>query len=259
MQLVFLFTLLVSSQLWASGSFGVRGGGNTCVEHFISYGKIIHAYATDLDYNRDNFLEKVKTAEIVEVQTDMVLWEGNQYIAMNEPAANRIYLSQKWCREARLPFEDNKTALIAFHEFLGLSEPGRDSNYEISSKLYQSSGLSEEEFYNLALTEGRDRMLLQSETYTVARPHELYPLRAYIQIGEGQTTMAAVLDCSQESHGVKAEPLMVILGHHAEYKFAYPKMCQDVLDFLKFRNYQNFKMAFRIGTTSSTIYDVIMK
>ena len=253
MKLVFLFTILMTGQLWASGSFGVRGGGNTCVEHFINYGKIIHQNVTDLDFNKDNFLEKVKTAEIVEVQTEMVLWEGNQYIAMNEPAANRIYLSQKWCRDARIPFAEHKTALIVFHEFLGLSETGRDSNYEISSQLYQSSGLSEEEFYNLTLTDGRDRMIIQSETYTAARPHESNPQRAYIQISEGQFTMAAALDCANN------EPLMVILGHHVEYKFAYPNLCQDVLDFLKFRNYQNFKIAFRIGTTSSTIYDVIMK
>lgn len=253
MKLVFLVILLMTNQLWASGSFGVRGGGNTCVEQFISYGKIIHLYATELDYNRDNFLEKVRTAEIVEVQTEMVLWEGNQFIAMNEPAANRIYLSQRWCHEARLPFQDNRTALIAFHELLGLSEPGRDSNYEISSQLYQSTGLSEEEFYNLALTDGRDRMIIQSETYTAARPHEHNPQRAYIQIKAGQQPMAALLDCAEH------DPLMVILGHHVVYRFAYPNLCRDVLDFLKFRDYQNFKIALRIGTTSSTIYDVIMK
>lgn len=264
-KLAFLFIALLTNQTFASGSFGVRGGGNTCVEHFINYGKAIHANATALDYNKEKLLEKVKMAEIVEVQTEMVLWEGNQYIAMNEPAANRIYLSQRWCRESRQPFQSNKTALIAFHELLGLSEPGRDKNYEISGKLYQSSGLSEEEFYNLAMTEGRDRNIVQSDTYTYARASENYPHRAILQLNESSFVLAASIDCSTsfakgaDGNYVMLPPLMVILGHKAEYKFAYTKMCEDLLDFLKFRNFQNVKVAFLVGTTTSTIYDVIAK
>ncbi len=264
-KLAFLFTALLTTQVLASGSFGVRGGGNTCVEHFINYGKAIHGNVTNLDYDREKFLDKVKTAEIVEVQTEMVLWENNQYIAMNEPSANRIYLSQKWCRESRLPFQNNKTALIAFHEILGLSEPGRDKNYEISSKIYQSSDLSEEEFYNLAMTDGLDRKIIQSDTYTYARPSESYPHRAVLQLSENNYMLAASIDCSSsfakgaDGNYVMVPPLLVILGHKAEYKFAYTKTCEDLLDFLKFRNFQNVKVAFLVGTTSSTIYEVITK
>lgn len=264
-KLTFLFIALLTTQVFASGSFGVRGGGNTCVEHFINYGKVIHANVNNLNYDKEKFLDKVKNAEIVEVQTEMVFWEGNQYIAMNEPTANRIYLSQKWCRESRLPFQDNKTALIAFHEFLGLSEPGRDKNYEISSKIYQSSDLSEEEFYNLAMTDGLDRKIIQSDTYFYARPSEGYPHRAILQLSENNYLLAASIDCSTsfakgpDGNYVMVPPLMVMLGHKAEYKFAYTKTCEDLLDFLKFRNFQNVKVAFLVGTTSSTIYEVITK
>lgn len=263
--LIFLVIALLTNQTFASGSFGVRGGGNTCVEHFINYGKAIHANAISLDFDKTKFLEKVQTAEIVEAQTEMILWEGNQYIAMNEPAANRIYLSQKWCRESRQPFQNNKTALIAMHEILGLSEPGRDKNYEISSRLYQSSGLTEEEFYNLAMTEGRDRRVIQSDTYTYARPSEYYPHRIALQISENNYLLAAYVDCSTslaksaDGTNVMIPPLMVIVGHKVEYKFAYAKMCDDLLNFLNFRSFQNVKIAFLVGTTSSTIYEVITK
>jgi hypothetical protein len=259
-----LVLLFVSNQVFASGSFGVRGGGSVCVETFIAYGKILHANAQKIDYNAEAFLEKVKTAEIVEVETEMVMYEGNQYIAMNEPASNRIYLSQKWCRDAREALQDNRVAQIAFHEFLGLSEPGRDKNYELSADLYDKTGLTEEDFHYLVITNGRERHLFKTEVYTWARGNQAaYPFRAYLQLAPSNFQSSAVFDCAM--NGVKKdgaeyrEATLLIMGHKAKYSFFNTMMCDNLLEFLMFRQYSKIKISFLVGTTSMTVYDVIME
>lgn len=256
MKLAFLFITLITAQTFASGSFGVRGGGNTCVEHFISYGKVIHSLVDGIMFDSDRFLEKVNTAEIVEVQSEMVNYEGNQYIAMNEPAANRIYLSQKWCRESRLGLAENKSALIAFHEILGLSEPGLDKNYELSSTLYTATGLTEEDFYYLALTGGRDRHIFKTETYTWARPNATYPERVNLQIKADDMSQVATVDCGTGNNPT-IPSFLIILGKSSKYSFVNRNMCENLLEFLKFRTYSKFKVTFLVGTTTHTIYDVI--
>lgn len=255
-QLVFLLITLITAQTLASGSFGVRGGGNTCVEHFISYGKVIHGLVDGIAFDSDRFLEKVNTAEIVEVQTEMVNYEGNQYIAMNEPTANRIYLSQKWCRESRQGLAENKSALIVFHEILGLSEPGLDKNYELSSTLYTATGLTEKDFYYLALTGGRDRHIFKSETYTWARLNTTYPERVNLQTKAEDMTQAATADCGTGNNPT-IPAFLIILGKGSKYSFVNRNLCENLLEFLKFHSYSKFKVTFLVGTTTHTIYDII--
>jgi len=251
-KLVFLLITLFVNFSFAQGSFGVRGGGNTCVEHFISYGKVIHSLVDGIMFDSNRFLEKVNTAEIVEVQSEMVNYEGNQYIAMNEPAANRIYLSQKWCRESRLGLAQNKSALIVFHEFLGLSEPGLDKNYELSSTLYTATGLTEEDFYYLALTGGRDRHIFKTETYTWARPNVTYPERVNLQISDDDLKQVATVDCGSGNNPT-IPSFLVILGKSHKYSFLNKNMCENLLEFLIFRTYTNFKVSFLVGITTHTI------
>lgn len=264
---LFLITFVFASQVFASGSFGVRGGGNTCVEQFIAYGKIIYANTKNMEYDRKAFLDKLRIADIVEVQTEMVMYEGNQYIAMNEPAANRIYLSQKWCRESRNPEIENKTAQIVFHEILGLSEPGVDKNYLVSSDLYDLTGLTEKDFYSLVITNGRERNIFKTDVYTWARANQSYPLRSYLQLAPDNLKASAVFDCSLYSSAVNSsddsgdstagKPILVIMGHKSKYTFYNKMMCDNLLEYLLFHQYSNVKVSFLVGTTTMTIYDVI--
>lgn len=253
--LVTLISTLITSHAFASGSFGVRGGGNTCVEQFISYGRVIHSSVKTIPYDAVQFLEKLNTAEIVEVQSEMVNYEGNQYIAMNEPAANRIYLSQKWCRESHLGLAENKSAKIAFHEILGLSEPGRDKNYELSRNLYEDTGLTEEDFYYLALTGGRDRHVFQTEVYDWVRPNYSYPYRVNLLVKADQQKIAAI-DCGSGKN-LDAPALLVMLGKSSQYNFLNKNMCINLIEFLAFSDHKNLKVSFLVGTTSHIIYDVI--
>ncbi|AZZ36024.1 hypothetical protein CIK05_04200 [Bdellovibrio sp. qaytius] len=257
-KLMFLSLTVFTSFAMASGSFGVRGGGNTCVEQFISLGKIVHSSVKSIDYNADLFLQKLNSAEIVEVQSEMVDFEGNQYIAMNEPAANRIYLSQKWCRESKLGLDENKSALIAFHEVLGLSENGRDKNYELSSQLYTDTNLNEEDFYYLALTGGRDRHLFKSETYTWGRLDQSYTRRVSL-FREGNSKAdnnMSLVDCGPlKNNAIPA--VLVTLGLNGPYSFLNKNMCDNLLEFLDYRGYQDVKVTFLVGTTSHMVYDVI--
>lgn len=253
--LVSLFFTLLTTQAFASGSFGVRGGGNTCVEQFISYGRVIHNSVKAIPYDSALFLEKLNTAEIVEVQSEMVNYEGNQYIAMNEPSANRIYLSQKWCRESQLGLAENKSAKIAFHEVLGLSEPGRDKNYELSRNLYDDTGLTEEDFYYLALTGGRDRHVFLTDVYDWARPNYTYAYRVNLQIKAEEQKIAAI-DCGSGKNP-EVPALLVMLGKSSKYEFLNKNMCINLIEFLGFHDHKNFKISFLVGTTSHIIYDVI--
>lgn len=263
---VVLISLLFTTQAFASGSFGVRGGGNTCVEQFISYGKMLYANAKNIDYDAKAFIDKVRTAEIVEVDTEMVLFEGNQYTAMNEPSANRIYLSQKWCREAVDGLQASKTAMIVFHEVLGLSEPGRDKNFEVSSDLYDKTGLTEEDFHYLVLTNGRDRHLFETDVYTWARSAmPAYPMRSYLKLAADNMNASAVFDCRQsvvkynDGSETEFQAMLIIMGHPSKYTFFNAMMCENLLEFLRFRNYSNVKVSFLVGTTTATIYKVILQ
>lgn len=257
-KLIFLFVTLFSSLTFAQGSFGVRGGGNTCVEQFISLAKIIHAHVKNIPYDADLFRQKLYKAEIVEVQTEMVNYEGNQYIAMNEPGANRIYLSQKWCREANRARDEDRTSLIVFHEVLGLSEPGRDSNYELSSQLYDDTGFSEKDFYFFAITGGRDRHVFKTDVYTWARFDVAYPNRISLNRAGFDNKKASIVDCG-ESLNNKIPSILIILGQNGPYTFKNKSMCENVLEFLAFRSYSEFKVTFMVGTTSKMIYDVILE
>ena len=250
-----LFTLFATSTM-ASGSFGVRGGGNTCVEQFISLAKIIHSNVKAIPYDRDLFLKKVYKANIVEVQSEMVNYEGHQYIAMNEPSTDRIYLSQKWCRESGLARDADRTTLIVFHEVLGLSEPGRDANYELSSQLYEDTQLNEKDFYFLALTGGRDRHVFKTDVYTWARFDVAYPRRIGLNRSGIDNKRASIVDCGARLDN-KSPALLIILGQAGPYNFLNKSMCENVIEFIAFRNYAEFKVTFFIGTTTNTIYDVI--
>ncbi len=255
--IVLLFTVFATSAM-ASGSFGVRGGGNTCVEQFISLAKVIHTNVKNIPYDADKFREKIYKANIVEVQTEMVNYEGHQYIAMNEPSTDRIFLSQKWCRESQLGRDQNRSALIVFHEILGLSEPGRDSNYELSSKLYEDTELTEKDFYFLGLTNGRDRHVFATDVYTLARFNVYYPRRVSLNRDGFNNKRASTVDC-----GARFDPaspaILIILGQSGPYNFLNKSMCENVIEFLAFRNYAEFKITFFIGTTTNTIYDVTLE
>lgn len=254
MKFAVLLSLLITSHVFASGSFGVRGGGNTCVEHFIGYGKVLNQNVSGIDYDKEAFLEKVKTAEIVEVQTEMVMFDGNQYIAMNEPSTNTIYLSQKWCRESREIKQENNSALIVFHEILGLSQPGADKNYYISGDLYNKTGLTEEDFYYLNITGGKDRHLFKTEAYTWARRNYSYSQRAFLRLDADTTKASAIIDCDAKPEN---PAVLVIMGAPNEYSFFNKMMCDNLMEFLNFRDYSNIKVSFLVGTVSDTIYDVI--
>ena len=257
-KLIFLLITTFASMTFAQGSFGVRGGGNTCVEQFISLAKIIHSSVKTISYDADLFREKIYKADIVEVQSEMINYEGNRYIAMNEPAANRIYLSQKWCRESSMARDEDRTSLIVFHEILGLSEPGRDSNYELSSQLYDDTGFSEKDFYYLAITNGRDRHVFKTDVYTWARFDSAYTRRVSLNRAGFDNKKSSIVDCGNNQN-TNVPAILIILGQNGPYNFKNKSMCENVLEFLAFRSYADFKITFLVGTTSKIIYDVILE
>lgn len=167
-----LFLLLggffVSSAVLASG-ITVGNGGNSCALDFAQRGRVIYNVIADNDFyksklNLKKLDQAINNTAIIVVEGKLYDKNGSLVPAKND-GAGKIYLSQEgWCNKGN---DISNQFAIVLHEYLGVSHPGEDLQYQMSGPLYTQTSLTDFDF-GTYLSTGSD-----FKTKTIAFTHVL--------------------------------------------------------------------------------------
>lgn len=136
---------LLSISVFASDK---GNGGNECSKEFSRYGRIIHDIISDDDYFKKKidlkkFDEAINSAYVIVADGPLYDRNGGIVPAQNDGRGTITLSKKEWC-ESRGYVDPS----IVLHEFLGISEPGIDFQYQISGILFSQTGLDYADFNN---------------------------------------------------------------------------------------------------------------
>ncbi|OFZ19764.1 MAG: hypothetical protein A2Z20_00315 [Bdellovibrionales bacterium RBG_16_40_8] len=143
-----IFTLPIA---FAGGEVG--NGGNACAMDFAHLGRVIYYVIKDnAFYNAKLNLVKLDSAinnTAVVVVKDKLYDKNGGLVPVKNDGVGKIYLSEEdWCSNSFI----RTPAAIVLHEYLGISEPGRDAQYQLSGPLYVQTTRTDENFRTYLLT-----------------------------------------------------------------------------------------------------------
>ena len=236
-----------------ANTIGLRGGGSECVKRFIAYGQILSENISSIPADQKKLSDAINSAEIVAVNDEYIVIEGEQFYAVNEPEKMKISISSKWCSDSLNPKLTN-TAIIVLHEYLGLSEPGFDKSYKISSHVYDFTKLNSEEMYYLVLTNGQDKSLVRTKIFTSPIDVKAHSLKV---INPSFTNQSAELICDIENGNDLY--LETVIGNNtfvSRYSILSHEYCiNKIYEFVT--KYDGFiGMTFLLGLESKTVYEI---
>lgn len=254
MKSILAFALLYFGLAIANANtVGLRGGGSECVLRFIKFGKVIEKNLHAFPVDQFKLKEVINNANIVSVESEYIVIDGEQFYAINEPEKMKISLSQKWCNDS-LNSKLANTAIIVLHEYLGLSQPLFDKNYYISIDFFNLTNLTPEEFYDLASSDGNDTAVVTSQVFT--KPTIINPLELKLT-GSLLHNQTANLICNRNKGSYlylhsKAESSPVTNTYVIK---SYNYCVNKIKEFVTGLN-ENSGMSFVIGLDSSSVYEI---
>lgn len=151
MKKVLITSALILSTMTAYAS-REGNGGDPCVAKFTKRANLVYSIIKDIPFFKSNLnlnrlKSKLNEADIIVVKEDLYEKNGGIVPAWNN-GKNLIKLNKElWCEN----FVSERTK-ITLHEFLGVSQPKLDRNFQISNELYENTGYSESNFENLLET-----------------------------------------------------------------------------------------------------------
>lgn len=255
MRSLFFFTTigLVFALNLQANTIGLRGGGNECVKRFISYGQILSKNISSIPVNQKKLSDAINSAEVVAINDEYIVIEGEQFYAINEPEKKKISLSLKWCSDSLNPKLTN-TAIIVLHEYLGLSEPEADKSYKISSNVYEFTQLNSEEMYYLVLTNGRDKSLIRTKSFTSPTDLKAHSLKV---INPSFKNQSAELICDMENGNDLY--LETVIGKNTfvnRYSIISHEYCINKIYEFVTRYDGLLGLTFLLGLESKTVYEI---
>ena len=250
--IIFLFSTLILS-LASANTVGLRGGGNECVQRFIAYGQIFTKNVLMLPVDKNKLVEAINKADVVVVESEFVIIEGEKFYAINEPEKMKITLSSQWCTDSMNP-KLASSAIIALHEYLGLSQHGIDKNYVISSKVYEYTQINPEEFYYLVLTHGQDKSLMRTKSFKQPKTISANEL---ILINPVEQSHSAQLICDSENGSnlyleIKIDTVTFLNRYTVK---SYDYCINKLYEFVN-RYDGTLGMTFLVGLDSKTVYEI---
>ncbi len=151
MKKTLIISTLILSHMTAYAS-REGNGGEPCVAKFTKRANLIYSIIKDIPFfkssiNLERLKSKLDQADIIVVKKDLYEKNGGIVPAWND-GKNLIKLNKElWCES----FVNERTK-VTLHEFLGISQPKLDRNFQISNELYENTGYSESNFDNLLKT-----------------------------------------------------------------------------------------------------------
>lgn len=250
--LILLIALMTVLRLEAN-TVGLRGGGRECVKRFVAYGQIINKNLHPIAAHQEKLAAAINSAQVVAVDEEYIIKDGEQYYAINEPSLNKISLSLKWCNDSLNPKLTN-TAIIVLHEYLGLSEPGLDKNYVISSRVFEYTLFNSEELFYLVQTNGLDKSIINSKPFTT--PIELKSNSLKLQNPEIPNQTALLVCNSEDESYLLLEITLNRSSFSNYYKIKSYEYCMNKLYEFVATYDESSNMSFTIGLDSRTIYEI---
>lgn len=251
---IFVFIVLTGFiNLAQANTVGLRGGGSECVNRFIRIGKVIENNLQQFPVDRLKLAAAIRDANIVAVDSEYIVQNGEQFYATNEPEIKKISLSLKWCDDSLNPKLKN-TAIIVMHEYLGLSQPGLDKNYDVSNFLYENTQLTAEEFYYLAMTNGKDKTIVETLVFDTVR---------IIRDDQLELTSSSNADQSARIFCELVNNSFVIISSYEGldsvvnlYTIKSADYCKNKIKEFAYSSDLNKGLKFTLGLDSKTVYEI---
>lgn len=145
----FIFITIFAFSCFNAYAISDKGnGGNECSKKFSRYGRVIYDVIKENDFykNRVNleFLDEAINSAFVVVSNDPLYDRNGGAVPATNDGNSMITLSKEdWCESLGLVDPE-----IVLHEYLGISEPDLDLQYQVSGVLSFQTGLSIRDFYN---------------------------------------------------------------------------------------------------------------
>ena len=208
-------------------SGGTRGGGNSCGSDFAFIGKMVYQRILHNEYFKKNvkliaLKDAISETSVRETTQPITDAENVRYEAANYPEAKIILVHQDWCKN-RLT---KPNAKLVFHEYLGIASPGLDQGFEISSKLFSETGLTDENFANLLASNGSDASVLNFSSAELSAQN-LKSNSVELLASTGKYRLVVTCDTKQsELNYLKLNNNRVV--YSSTFKFKSITQCQEV-------------------------------
>ncbi len=148
MKKLLLMLLCLNFSLISYAAIDKGNGGNECSKRFSHYGRVIfEIIANDEFYKERMDIKKlndaINSAYVIVVDGPLHDRNGGVVPAQNDGKSIITLSKKEWCEA--MGYVDPS---IVLHEYLGISEPGIDFQYQISGTLFSQTGLGYDDFYN---------------------------------------------------------------------------------------------------------------
>lgn len=130
-------------------------GGDSCSKNFASLGRAVFSVISQNEFykqkiNFDQLDYALNNATIAITERQLFDKNGGLVPALNN-GKDQIYLNKAmWCESNFINI--NNDASVVLHEYLGVSMPGSDFQYQLSGVLYTRTGLDNINFINYMYT-----------------------------------------------------------------------------------------------------------
>lgn len=269
--LISLLIALIAQNMAFANAKVIGNGGNSCAFEFARMGRITYEVIAKNDFYKQKLdLKKlddsINNAAIIVTEGKLYDKNGSTVPAKND-GTGKIYLSQdQWCNNVNNI--SNKYAIV-LHEYLGVSHPGEDLQYQLSGPLYAQTSLTDSDLntylftgsdfkietinFNHVLQKINQSIIIETkdikEFFNVIGINESYRygFRARINCDQGNERVELV--SIYANYSAKDKPQWFYTERHPQkYRFNNPSTCLQLSNKAALLRDSGFKIVFGLDS-----------